>query len=278
MKTVLISGGSSGIGKATVSGLAAKGFRVVFVARNHEKAEAVKKEIISTSGNDHIDYILADLTSVKQVMDCARVFKANNEKLDVLINNAGVILPERRMTCDGLEESFAINHLSHFILSNLLLEELKKSEQPRIINVSSAVYSSGIFDPQNLQSEKKYSSFSTYSNTKLLNILFTFELAERLKDLKITVNALHPGVVNSNFGSEFRGILNFFNKAAKILMISPEKGAATSIWLATSDEVRNVTGKYFVRCKPVETKNIYITEENRKILWDKSLELSGLKK
>jgi NAD(P)-dependent dehydrogenase (short-subunit alcohol dehydrogenase family) len=276
MKTVLISGGNSGIGKATTSRLTAMGYQVVFLARSKTKAEAVKNEIISSSGSKNIDYILVDLTSKKEVRECVATFKQKYEKLDVLINNAGVCLPEKRITVDGMEESFEINHLSHFILSNLLLDLLKKSDDPRIINVSSAAHSSGRFDPDNLQSEKSFSYFSTYSDTKLLNILFTFELAERLKDTRIKVNALHPGVVSTNFGHELKGLWPIMLSLGKLFLLSPEKGAETSVYLATSDEVKNITGKYFVKCKPVETKNAYITVENRKILWEKSLQLSVL--
>ncbi len=277
MKTVLITGGSSGIGKATAMQLAAKDYQVIFIARNKDKAEAVKNEIIANTKNENTDYLIADMTSVNQVQKSAESFKMRYQKLDVLINNAGVCLPERRITENGLEESFQINHLSHFMLSILLLGELKNSDNPRIINVSSAVYASGKFDPENLQSEKKFGSFSTYCNTKLLNMLFTSELAERLKDTPITVNALHPGVVHSNFAHELGGIFNFLNKMAKPFYLSPEKGAATSVYLATSPEVRNITGKYFVRCKQVEPRNKYLTPENGKILWDESLRLSGLK-
>ena len=163
-----------------------------------------------------------------------------------------------------------------FTLSNLLLNELRRSTYSRIINVSSAGYSSGKFDIDNLQSEKEFSSFSTYCNTKLLNMLFTFELAERLKGTGITVNVLHPGVVRTNFAHELKGFFSLLNLMFKPFLLSPDKGAATSIYLSSSDEVKNISGKYFVKCKPFETKNIYITKENQKILWEKSKELSGL--
>jgi retinol dehydrogenase 12 len=276
MKTVLITGGNSGIGKATVSELAAKNHQVIFVARNREKAELVKNEIIASSKNKNVDFILADLTSKKQVRECAGTFKERYQKLDILINNAGVCLPEKRITIDGMEESFQINHLSHFMLTCLLIDELKKSDNPRIINVSSAGHSSGKFDPENLQSEKKFGSFSTYCNTKLLNILFTFELAERLRGTGITVNALHPGVVSTNFAHELKGIYHMFNIIFKPFLLSPKEGAVTPVYLASSDVVKKVTGKYFVKCKPVETKNEFITPENQKILWEKSQELSGV--
>jgi len=276
MNIVLVTGGTSGIGKATAKGLAAKDYQVVFLSRNKEKAEAVRREVIASTGNEHVDYILADFTSKKQVRDCAETFKKTYPKLDVLINNAGVCLPERRITMDGLEESFQINHLSHFILTNLLIDELKKSDDPRIINVSSSAHSAGRFDLDNLQGEKDYNSFRTYADTKLINILLTLELAERLKDSGISVNALHPGVVGTNFAHEFGGVFKILYKLGKPFMITPEKGSVTSLYLASSDHVKYVSGKYFVRCKTVRLKNPYLTNQNRKALWQKSLELADM--
>jgi len=276
MKTVLITGANSGIGKATATALAGIGYQVVFIARNLQKAEAVKKEIIASSNNNDVDFIIADLMSLKDVRKCAGTFIEKYKALDILINNAGVCLPERRITVDGFEEMFQINHLSHFLLTNLLLDTLKKSDEPRIINVSSAGYKSGKFDPENLQSEKDFGTFSSYCNTKLLNILFTFELAERLKGTEITVNTLHPGVVNTNFAGELKGFIGFLNQMFKPFLISPEKGAATSVYLASSENVKNVTGKYFEKCKVVEPKNGFITKANRVILWDKSIVMAGL--
>jgi retinol dehydrogenase 12 len=276
MKTVLITGGNSGIGRSTVEILAAKSFQVVFIARNKVKADVVKREVISLTKNENVDYILADLTSKQQVRECAVIFKNRYPKLDVMINNAGVFLPERRITEDGMEESFQINHLSHFMLTDLLLDELKKSDDPRIINVSSAAHAMGKFDPDNLQGEKKYSSFPTYCNTKLYNILFTLELAERVRDSGISVNTLHPGVVGTNFAHEFNGAFGFLYKLGKLIMLTPEKGSATSVYLASSDEIKGVTGKYFVKCKPVKTRNKHLTENNRKALWQKSLDLADM--
>ncbi len=276
MKTILITGATSGIGRATVLSLVSLGHRLIFIARNSEKAENVKNGIITSTGKNDVNYILADLSSKRQVRECAETFRKNYETLDILINNAGVCLPERRITTDGMEESFQINHLSHFMLSNLLTDLLKRSDDPRIINVSSAAYESGVFDPENLQSEKVFKPFGTYCNTKLLNLLFTYELADRLNNDGITVNALHPGVVGTGFGNEFKGLFRVLLKIGKPFLLSPEKGAITSVYLATSDEVIKVTGKYFVKCKPVETKNRYINPENRRILWEKSMQLSEL--
>ncbi|HAM09762.1 MAG: hypothetical protein A2X05_14345 [Bacteroidetes bacterium GWE2_41_25] len=276
MKNALVTGGTSGIGKATVAGLAAGDYQVVFQASDKEKADKVKREVILSTGNKNIDYILADFTSKREVRTCAETFKKNYPKLDILINNADVCLPERRITADGLEESFQINHLSHFILTNLLLDELKKSDDPRIINVSSAAHAAGRFDPDNLQGEKGYSPFRAYADTKLINIMFTLELAERLKDSGISVNALHPGVVSTNFAHEFGGVFKILYKLGKPFMITPEKGSVTSLYLASSDHVKYVSGKYFAKCKTVRLKNQYLTEENRKVLWQKSLELADM--
>ncbi len=276
MKTILITGANSGIGKATATAMANLGYRVIFVARNLQKAEATKKEISNASGSSSVDFIIADLMSLSQVRKCAETFSQKYNSLDVLINNAGVCLPERKITADGFEEMFQINHLSHFLLTNLLLDVLKKSDEPRIINVSSGGYKSGKFDPENLQSEKKFSTFGTYCNTKLLNILFTFELADRLKGTGITVNTLHPGVVNTNFAGELKGILGILNRMFKPFLISPEKGAATSVYLASSKEVKNISGEYFEKCKVVKPSNNFINAENQKILWEKSMELTGL--
>lgn len=277
MKTVLITGATSGIGKATAIALAKKGFEVVFIARNLLKAERLKQEIKNVSNIDNVDFIIGDLTSLSQVRRCIQTFKKRYQRLDVLINNAGVCLPERRITEDGFEETFQVNHLSHFLLTNLLLDELHKAPQARIINVSSAVYKSAVFELGNLQREKSFSSFGTYSNTKLLNILFTKELAERLKGTGITANTLHPGVVRTNFGSEIKGFHKSLATLFKPFFLSPEYGASSSVYLASSDEVKTTTGKYFEKCKVVELENEYLNAANQKILWEKSFEYCGLK-
>lgn len=274
MKTVIITGATAGIGKAIALALASMNYEIVFIARNREKAESVKKEIISASNNNNVDFILADLTSKKQIKESVTLFKKSYQKLDVLINNAGVCLPHRRLTPDGMEEMFQINHLSYFMFSNLLTEFLIKSDGPRIINMSSGAHKKGNFDPGNLQSEKKFSPFGTYRNSKLLNILFSLELAERLRDKGISVNALHPGVVSTNFGSEFRAAYRILGYLVKLFLISAEKGAETAVYLATSDELKGVTGKYFIECKAVEPDNSAITLQNRKMLWEMSEDLS----
>jgi NAD(P)-dependent dehydrogenase (short-subunit alcohol dehydrogenase family) len=275
MKRVLITGATSGIGKATALELLKRGFEVVFIARDIEKAGEVKKELADLTGREPY-FIEADLASLEQVRRAADIFKHKFQTLDVLINNAGVMLPSRRITDDGLEETFEVNHLSHFLLTNLLLEDLINVSEGRIINVSSGLYKRGVFDPDNLQGEKSFSPRQAYNNSKLLNILFTIELAEKLKGTGITVNALHPGVVRTNFGNEQKGPVRILIRLFRPLFLTPEEGARTTIYLATSEEVEDVSGKYFEKCKEVEPGNPYITRENMELLWDKSIKLAGL--
>jgi len=276
-KIVLITGATSGIGKATAISLAKKDYEIVFVARNQQKAEKVKEEIVFHSKNNNVDFIIADFTSLKQVKLCAEKFKQLYPRLDILINNAGVCLPEKRITEDGFEESFQINYLSHFMLTNLLLDEIKKSEDGRIVNVTSKAYQSGKFDLSNLGSERKFSTMGSYADSKLYNILFSFELAERLKNKGVSVNALHPGLVKTNFGNELKGFFKVILFLFSPFMLSPEKGAATSVYVATCEDIKGMTGKYFEKSKPVEIKSPYITPEIQKILWKKSEELCRLK-
>jgi NAD(P)-dependent dehydrogenase (short-subunit alcohol dehydrogenase family) len=261
----LITGGTQGVGKATAMELAKKGFTVVLAARNAAKAEAVRKEIAVS------DYIVADLTSLPQTRALAERFKRRYPRLDVLINNAGVFLPTRTLTEDGFETTYQVNYLSHFLLTRLLLDELKKSEQGRIINLSSSVYAFGRFDAHNLQSERKFSVLGTYAATKLCVLMFTKELAKRLVGTRITVNAVHPGIVRTPMMLQAPGAFRVLSYLSLPFSVSPEKGARTSVYLATSSEVRGVSGDYFVRSKKAATKNAFDTDENRALLWDLSL-------
>ena len=189
----LITGASEGVGKVTALELAKKGFTIVIAARNADKAVALQKGIETLTGNTNCDYIVADLRSLEQVRQLAATFRLRYSTLDVLINNAGVFLPTRTETEDGYETMFQVNYLSPFLLTNLLLHELQRSEQGRIINLSSSVYAMGKFDPDNLQSERHFSVLGTYAATKLFVLMFTEELARRLKGTTVTTNAVHPG-------------------------------------------------------------------------------------
>jgi retinol dehydrogenase-12 len=268
----LITGATDGVGKATAIELGRRGFAVVLAARDAVKAEAVKKEIAAIAGHADVDYIVADLASLRQTRILAETFKRRYPRLDVLIGNAGVFLPTRTLTEDGFEKTHQVNYLSHFLLTELLLGELKKSQQGRIITLSSSVYAVGQFDAQNLQSEKRFSVLGTYAASKLCVLMFTEELAKRLAGTGITANAVHPGIVRTGMMLKAPGAFRIMSYATLPFSISPEEGARTSVYLATSPEVREVSGGYFAKSKKTATKNRFDTEENRALLWDLSLE------
>jgi retinol dehydrogenase 12 len=267
----LITGATEGVGKVTALELAKKGFTIVVAARNASKAEALKKEIQTSTGNAGCDYIVADLGSLGQVGQLAEAFRRRYSTLDVLINNAGVFLPTRTETEDGYEMMFQVNYLSPFLLTNLLLEELQKSEQGRIINMSSSVYAMGKFEPDNLQSEKHFSALGTYAATKLFVLMFTEELARRLKATSVTANAVHPGIIRTRMMLEAPGALRLVSYLSLPFSISPSKGAQTSVYLASSPDVKGISGQYFTKSKRAAVKNKFDTAENRTLLWDLSL-------
>lgn len=272
-KVCMITGASSGIGKATATGLARLGATLILVCRHKEKGIKTLEEIKSETGNDKIDLLLADLSSQKSVRDLVSNFKTRYDKLDVLINNAGVYRNKRTLTEDGIETTFAVNHLAYFLLSNLLLDKLKASPQARIINVASGLERQGKINFDDLQCEKGYSGFRAYNQSKLANILFTYELARRLKGTGISTNCLHPGFVKTNLIRE-RLLVAFLLKP---FQITPEKGAETSIYLASSPEVEGVSGKYFANKKETSSSKESYDEVISKRLWEVSAELTKLK-
>ena len=267
----LITGATEGVGKATASELISRGFTVVLAARNAAKADEVKAEIKATTGGE-VDIILADLTSLKTVHQLSETFKRRYPRLDVLINNAGIFVPTRKVTEDGFEASYQVNYLSHFLLTHLLIDELKKSEQGRIVNLSSSVYTVGKFDAQNLQSEKRFSVMGAYAASKLFMLLFSVDLAERLEETPITVNAAHPGIARTQMMLRAPGMFKVVSYLALPFSVSPEKGAATSVYLASSPEIATVSGRYFTSCKPTAIKSKFNTETIRRHLWEKSAE------
>ena len=276
-KTVLITGGTSGIGKATAVALAAMGANVVITGRNAERGEAAVEEIKGQSTNADVELILADLCVQSEVRRLAETFLARHDRLDVLVNNAGVVLSKRTETPDGIEMTLAINHLAPFLLTNLLLDRLKQSAPSRVITVSSEAQRWGSMDFGDLQSRRRYRGFPVYGMTKLANIMFTYELAERLKGTGVTANCLHPGSVGTNFGQNNRGAMAFFFRTFKPFMRSPEQGADTLIWLASSPEVGGISGKYFSDRKEIEAKDIAYDPDVRRRLWEISEDLTGLK-
>ncbi|HSK99666.1 MAG TPA: SDR family oxidoreductase [Rubrobacteraceae bacterium] len=276
-KVCLITGATSGIGKATAIGLANMGASVVIVGRDRDRGEAVMAEIKEKSGNASVDLVLADLSSREEIRRLADEFKEAYPRLDVLINNAGVFRTKRITTADGTETTFAVNHLAYFLLTNLLLDVLKDSAPSRIVNVGSGDHSNGTIDFDDLQGEEVYKGAKAYSQSKLANVLFTYELARRIERTGVTANCLHPGAgIRTNFGSGVSGVFGFLVKALKPLMISPEKGAETSIYLASSPEVEGLSGRYFV--KKAEARSSVVSYDERLAirLWEVSAELTNL--
>jgi NAD(P)-dependent dehydrogenase (short-subunit alcohol dehydrogenase family) len=268
----LITGATDGIGKVTATALARKGYAVVLAARNPAKAATVTTEIVASTGNRDVDYLTADLRSLAQVRQLADTFTLRYPRLDVLINNAGVYMPQRVLTEDGYETTFQVNYLSQFCLTQSLLNQLKKSPQGRVVNLSSSVYRAAKFDPDNLQSEYRFSTFGTYAASKLLVLLFTIELAHRLKQTPITANAVHPGIVRTSMMLGAPGIFRAISYAALPFSLSPDKGAATSVFLASSAKPAQVSGQYFTSTKAKKVKTATNTHENRDLLWNLSMD------
>ncbi len=274
-KICMITGANSGIGKATALELAKMNAHIVMVCRNEEKGLIAQEDIKTKSGNQAIDLLLADLSSQQQIRDLATEFKQNYSQLDVLINNAGIILNKRKLTVDNIEWVFAVNHLAPFLLTNLLLDMIKNSAPARIITVSSRAHSNKI-DLDNLQLEKGFTTFKAYAWSKLCNILFAYELARRLEGTGITSNALHPGGVRTNFGHSMTGIFKIGMYIAAPFLKSPKKGAIASIYLASSPDVEGVTGKYYIKKKAVKSSKISYDESVAKRLWEISAELTNI--
>ncbi|WP_395834662.1 SDR family oxidoreductase [Cystobacter fuscus] len=276
-KVCLITGATSGIGLESARALAAQGATVVLSGRDPGRGEAALAEVRRTVPDAKLDLMLADLTSLASVRKLAGDFQVKYSRLDVLLNNAGLILNERKLTVDGFETTFATNHLAHFLLTHLLLDLLKASGASRVVNVSSEGHrlgSLGYLD--DLQGERRFNGILAYDNSKLANVLFTRALARRLAGKKVTTNSLHPGVVRSSFGLNNQGFFKFIFQMAGPLMISAEKGARTSVYLASSPEVEGVSGKYFSKCKVARESKAAQSDEGAEKLWRKSADLTGV--
>ena len=255
-KTCIVTGANAGIGRAITLGLAKMGATVVLVCRNQARGEAALNEIVKESGNNSLFLFLADLSSQSSIRQLVTDFKAEYDTLHVLINNAGVIPSQRTETEDGLETQFAVNYLAGFMLTNLLLDTLKAGASARIINISSNVHHSAAINFDDLQSRQSYNPQHVYAQTKLGNILFTYELARRLQGTRLTANCLHPGVVPTKLFSDYSGGQRGPGFISKLLYSTPEKGAQTPLYLASSPEVEGVSGKYFNNRKIVKSSKV----------------------
>jgi len=281
-KICLVTGATSGIGAETSLELARQGAATIIVGRNKKRCEKTVKKIKTVTGNPKVEYMLADLSSQKDIYHLYDQFKSQYQSLDVLINNVGAKFVKRQVSVEGFEMSFALNYLGYFLLTNLMMGMLTKSGKARIINVSSGAHggcSEINFD--DLYMEKEYVGKQAYAQSKLANILFTYELARRLEGTEITVNALHPGGVATNFCRNNGWVSWLKHITAHVLarnLVGPAEGAKTSIYLATSPEVEGVSGKYFSNQKPVRSSEVSYDIDAASRLWDVSLELTGLSK
>lgn len=272
-KNIVITGVNSGIGKETAIALAEMGATVIMMCRNKERGEKALQEIKQRANSNNVELLIVDLSDPNSIDSAVSRYKERFDKLDVLINNAGLILKERIIEASGYETTFAVNHLGHFLLTSLLIDLLIKSSPSRIINVSSGAHRYAKFELRDINMEKNYRSFRAYSNSKLANILFTHELSRRLEGTGVTVNALHPGFVKTNFGkNQYRKLTKPFMKLMSLFAIDAKKGAKTSIYLASSPDVKDITGKYFVKSRVKRSSNesykLKLQEKLWKLSWD----------
>jgi len=274
-KVALVTGATAGIGLVTARELARRGARLIGAGRSAERCAEAARQIREQTGSTSVEYLVADLSSQAEVRRLANLVKTATRRLDVLVNNAGVVRLKREVTDDGLEMTFAVNHLAYFLLTNLLLDLVKASAPARIISVASAAHQGGKINFDDLQAETKYSPWRAYQQSKLANVLFTRELARRLEGTGVTANALHPGYVRTQiFRAEGRtGWL--LRRAAELFAITAEEGAKTSIYLATSADVEGQTGQYFVKEKIAPSSPESQDDAIARRLWDVSAKLTG---
>jgi NAD(P)-dependent dehydrogenase (short-subunit alcohol dehydrogenase family) len=275
-RVCVVTGASGGIGKQVALGLARQGARVVIVSHSKGRAEKTADEIVHTSLNPHVDVVVADLSVHDGVRAAAAEIDRRYGQIHVLVNNAGLLIGKRRITADGLESTFALNHLAYFHLTNLLLDKIKASAPARIINTSSAAHHWGRLDWDNLQGEQRYSQWRAYATSKLLNVLFTVELARRIEGTLVTTNAVHPGLVRSQFGKTATAPVRLAIRLGYSLAISVEKGAATTLWAATSPSLSGVSGKYFARSAIADSSALSHDVNAQHRVWELSERLTGL--
>jgi len=276
-KVCLVTGATAGIGQVAATELCKRGAHVVVVGRSSERCAATQALIREVAGTDRVDTLVADLSSLSEVRRLAGLVRERYPRLDVLLNNAGAMFWKRSESADGIEKTFALNHLSYFALTNLLLPLLKSSAPARIVNVASDAHTGCTINFDDIQFKQKYSGWKAYKQSKLANIMFTYELARQSQGSGVTTNALHPGFVRTSF-------LQVFNDApagwlirsiANMIAMPPEKGALTSIYLASSPEIESVSGRYFVKEKPVESSPQSRDQAAWERLWRLSVEMTG---
>jgi retinol dehydrogenase-12 len=275
-KTCMITGASSGIGRATALALAEMGATLVLICRDRGRGEETVAEIAATTGNRDVLLLLADLSAQAEVRRVAADFLATDRPLHVLINNAGVVNLQRSVTVDGIETTFAVNHLAYFLLTELLLERLRRSAPARIINVASDAHKFGRLDFDDLNNERRYRAMRAYGQSKLANILFTTELAQRLAGSGVTANSVHPGAVATGLGKNNGAWARALIRLLRPFFRTPSGGAATSIYLASSPDVDGVSGKYFANCREHRPSRAARDADAARRLWNVSARMVGL--
>jgi NAD(P)-dependent dehydrogenase (short-subunit alcohol dehydrogenase family) len=276
-KICLVTGANSGLGKVTAKALAANGATVIMACRNRDKGQAARADIVSETRNEKVDLMIADLSELKQIRRLAAEVRAKYPHLHVLVNNAGAYNHNRKLTADGYEMTFAVNHLGYFLLTIELLDLLKRSAPARVINVSSEAHRGTRVNFDDLNLENGYSGWRAYAQSKLANVIFTYELARRLEGTGVTANCMHPGTVGTNIFNNVEGLARMIIRPLTLFMRSPEKGADTIIWLATSPEIEGVTGKYFIDRSERKSNPQASDREVMARLWEVSERMCGLK-
>jgi NAD(P)-dependent dehydrogenase (short-subunit alcohol dehydrogenase family) len=272
--TVVITGATSGIGEVAADRLAAKGARIVFVARDRARGEETLKHLHAIAPGPVHAVHYADLSRISEMKRVAAEIVAAEPKIDVLINNAGALFNSRKVSEDGLEMTFALNHMSYFVMSNLL--RARMGAGARIVSTASDAHAGAKLNFDDLQSERGYSGFGVYGRSKLCNILFTREMARRLEGTGVTANCLHPGFVATRFGDQSGGIVSFAVRIAKNFALTPEQGAQTIVYLASSPDVANASGGYYVKSKPATPSKAAQNDADAKKLWDMSAKIAGV--
>jgi NAD(P)-dependent dehydrogenase (short-subunit alcohol dehydrogenase family) len=275
-KTCLVTGANSGIGLEIARGLAARGARVLMVARDADRGEAARVEVAESTGNDSVELLLCDLSSQRQVRELAAEVLDRCGELHVLVNNAGLTLGERILTEDGIETTFAVNHLAPFLLTELLRERLVASAPARVVTVASDAHRGSKIDFDDPSGGRKFSAWGAYGQSKLANILFTTELAQRLEGTGVTATCLHPGVVRTGFGRQGPAFIRFFLKVGGFFLLTPGRGADTAVWLASSSEVEGASGGYYAKRRMATLSRAASDPESARRLWRLSERLTGL--